>query len=108
MAYLDVYDLDTIKNEGREFVLEELGKQLESYSKPLCRCNECVCDMATLALNNVRPLYRHTLTGKIYTDETMNNDEEYSAEVKRAVTDAIEKIRTNPGHDGGPRPAPQV
>jgi competence protein ComFB len=106
MAYLDMYDFDGINNEGREFVLEELGKQLEAYKKPLCRCNECVCDMATLALNHVRPLYRRTLTGKMYTDEAMEQDQHYASEIKRAVSEAIEKIRANPGHEDGFRPAP--
>jgi hypothetical protein len=54
---------------------------------------EFVLDVATYALNHLRPIYSYTLLGKLYTE---NLDESYHEEVEKAVSAAILKIRGNP------------
>jgi competence protein ComFB len=98
MAFIDNYDFDLLTNEAETLVLNELETQLESYKGEICRCNECVVDMAAVALNTVKPLYRFSLLGSLYAAQAMN-EENYANSVQKAVSTAIEKVRENPGHD---------
>jgi competence protein ComFB len=61
MAFEDTYDFDLLKNEAEKLVLHELEGQLEALPGEVCRCNECVVDMAAIALNTVKPLYRFSI-----------------------------------------------
>jgi competence protein ComFB len=98
MAFTDVYDFDLLKNEAEQLVLHELEKQLEREGEELCRCNECVVDMAAIALNTVKPLYRFSLLGTLYAAQAMN-EQSYADSVQQAVAQAVEKVRQNPSHD---------
>jgi competence protein ComFB len=98
MAFIDNYDFELLVNEAEKLVLEELGGQLESFSGTICRCNECVVDMAAMALNAVKPLYRVSLLGTLYASQAMN-EESYAKSAREAVARAIEKVRKNPAHD---------
>jgi competence protein ComFB len=98
MAFIDNYDLENLANEAEHLVQEELGRQLESYEGEICLCNDCVVDMAAMALNTVKPLYRYSLLGALWTSSAMT-DEAYASSVKEAVSNAIEKVRKNPSHD---------
>jgi competence protein ComFB len=98
MAFIDKYDLENLANEAEHLVHEELGRQLESYEVEICLCNDCVVDMAAMALNTVKPLYRYSLLGTLWASSAMT-DEAYASSVKEAVTNAIEKVRKNPSHD---------
>ncbi|GMO35642.1 MAG: hypothetical protein Ta2B_15720 [Termitinemataceae bacterium] len=97
MAFLDAYDFENLSNEAERLVLEELAKQLECYPQKICLCNDCVMDMAAMALNSVKPLYRCSLLGTLYTAEAMQ-DVSYAKAVKKSVKLAIEKVSLNPGH----------
>ena len=98
MAFRNDYDFDLLENEAKRQVIEELGVQLGNEPDDICRCSECVLDMAAIALNAVKPLYRVSLMGALYASSTMN-DEKYAASIKLAVADAISKVVTNPAHD---------
>jgi competence protein ComFB len=98
MAFIDNYDLENLANEAEHMVQEELGRQLESYEGEICLCNDCVVDMAAMALNSVKPLYRYSLLGTLWASSAMT-DEAYASSVKEAVSNAIEKVRENPSHD---------
>jgi competence protein ComFB len=98
MAFSDNYDFELLKNEAEKLVLDELGRQLESYNGKICVCNECVVDMAAMALNAVKPYYRFSLLGTLYAAHAMS-EESYAAGVREAVSNAIEKVRENPAHD---------
>jgi competence protein ComFB len=99
MAFIDNYDFDLLKNEAENLVLNELGRQLESYEGEICTCNDCVVDMAAVALNSVKPLYRFSILGTLYTAQAMTDDASYSESIRNAVSTAIEKVRENPSHD---------
>ena len=98
MSLINNYDFDNLKNEAENFVLKELERQLEALSKPLCCCNDCVLDMAAIALNTVKPLYRVSLLGSLYAASAMD-EKTYASSVRDAVFRAIEKVRKNPSHD---------
>ena len=98
MAFITEYDFEHLKNEAENLVINELEHQLEDYPETTCRCNECVLDMAAIALNAVKPLYRVSLLGTLYTAHAMD-EETYASSVQDAVSFAIEKVIKNPGHD---------
>ena len=99
MAFIDNYDFENLKNEAENLVITDLGRQLDAFPETaICKCNDCVLDMAAMALNTVRPLYRVSLLGKLYT-ETAMNESEYATSVREAVFKAIEKVRKNPSHE---------
>ena len=95
---LDDYDFEVLKNEAETLVINELDRQLEAYSDPLCLCNDCILDMAAMALNTVKPLYRVSLLGTLYTATAMDQ-KAYATSVREAVFNAIEKVRKNPSHE---------
>jgi competence protein ComFB len=98
MAFIDDYDFDHLKNEAENLVIRDLGRQLETFPEPLCKCNECVLDMAAVALNAIKPLYRVSLLGGLYTANAMD-EKTYASSIRQAVFRAIEKVRKNPSHD---------
>ncbi|MDR0388744.1 MAG: late competence development ComFB family protein [Spirochaetaceae bacterium] len=99
MAFIDEYDFaGVLKNEAESLIIAELEKQLENYPAAICRCNDCVIDMAAVALNNVKPLYRVSLLGIQYTARAME-EPGYAVAVRNAVRQAIERVRKNPSHD---------
>jgi len=98
MAFIDQYEFEHLKNEAENLVLAELSRQLETCSEPSCLCNECVMDMAAISLNAVKPLYRVSLLGTLYTATAMD-EATYAKSIQEAVSAAIEKVRENPSHD---------
>jgi competence protein ComFB len=98
MTVFNNYDFDHLKNESETHIFNELAAQLEACPYEVCRCNDCIGDMAAIALNRVAPKYRWSLLGGLYTASAMN-DEEYRARVEEAVREAIEIVWNNPSHD---------
>lgn len=98
MVALDHYDFENLKNESETHVFKELAARLEAVPSEVCRCNDCLGDMAAIALNRVAPKYRWSLLGSLYTASAMD-DEEYRTSVENAVWEAIETVRKNPSHD---------
>jgi competence protein ComFB len=98
MGFVENYNFELLENESEKLVLKELEKQLESYEGIICRCNDCVVDMAAMALNVVKPFYRFSLLGTLYAAQAMD-DKSYAGSVKEAVSQAIERVHKNPSHD---------
>ena len=98
MAFSDEYDFDLLVNEAEKKIIAELEQQLDAYEGDICRCGECVIDMAAIALNEVKPLYRVSLLGSLYAAHAIN-ERSYAANVRNAVARSIEKVRKNPAHD---------
>ena len=97
MALLTVHDLDSLTNESEEIVHVEIERQLKQLPDYICTCKECLLDVMALALNSIKPLYRVSLMGKIYTDVAMS-DKTYATKVTEAVFKAIETVHKNPAH----------
>ena len=98
MAFKDTYNFDLLKNEAEKLVLHELELQLSALGPEVCRCEECVIDMAAIALNSVKPLYYFSLLGTQYAAQAMN-EQTYADSVQQAVAQAIVKVSKNPAHD---------
>ncbi|MBN2532958.1 MAG: late competence development ComFB family protein [Spirochaetales bacterium] len=96
MGIRDDYDFENLENAAEKLVFDELEKQLKE-NPPACTCQECILDIAALALNHVKPYYRVSLLGKLYANSAHMTT--YGEEVKKAVQDAIGKISGNPSHD---------
>lgn len=97
MAIKEEYNFEYLVNESERLVLEALEKRLEEDSdNKLCRCQDCILDIAALALNTVKPLYRVSLIGTLYAHAL--DSTEYAEQIHKAVDAAIEKIRANPSH----------
>ena len=97
MAFKDNYDFNLLKNEAETLVIREMEQQLKSEDE-ICRCNDCIVDIAAIALNTVKPLYRFSLLGTLYASQAMT-EQAYADSVKKAVIFAIKKVRKNPSHD---------
>ena len=94
MALDEKYNLDDLKNQMEDFVFTELEEQLDAIAdEDICKCNDCILDMACYALNNLTPKYRSSLMGSLYAK--VENDEEAET-VKKHVSDAVWKISQNP------------
>ena len=50
MAFIDSYDFENLKNEAENLIIKDLGRQLEAYPDPICKCNDCILDMAAWPL----------------------------------------------------------
>ncbi len=95
MAFKDEYEVDILVNEAERLVLEEMEKQLVDHEE-VCRCQDCILDIAALALNNLKPIYRSSLIGTLYAHALDESD--YHKEVELHVREAIFKISKNPSH----------
>jgi competence protein ComFB len=99
MTFAENYDFEFLKNESEKLVIEELERQVGALKDDeVCRCNTCIVDMAAMALNMVKPLYRVSLLGTQYVSRAME-EKMYADSLKKGVTKAIEKVRKNPAHD---------
>jgi competence protein ComFB len=98
MAFIDDYGFELLKNEAEQLVYGELEAQLAEADEGICRCNDCVMDMAAMALNNVKPLYRFSILGTLYAAQA-KSDQAYSDNIRQQVANAIAKVSSNPSHD---------
>ncbi len=91
------YDFTVLVNDTERIVLEELGKRLDTAeSERICICQDCVIDMATLALNSLKPMYHASLLGTMYAHAAESGA--MREDVKKAVMKAVEKVKNNPSH----------
>ena len=94
MALSEKYDLSDLTNQMEDFVFEELERQLDAIAdEDICKCNDCILDMACFALNNLTPRYRSSLIGSLYAKV---ESDEVRQSVNGCVADAVQKISQNP------------
>jgi competence protein ComFB len=96
VSLADRYHFDSLTNEAEALVIEEMSRQIPRH-RDLCRCEECILDVAAYALNKVRPRYRVSLLDTVFAEQQERSA--YLREVRRAVAEAILKVKTNPSHD---------
>ena len=96
MTFIEEYRLDEIKNEVEEFTYRELEKQLSQIpDEDICKCTDCVQDMACFALNQIKPKYTVSLLGSLFTKA---ETEALIQDIQTVVEQAVEKISQNPLH----------
>ncbi len=96
MGLKEEYDFENLVNEAENLVIKELESQIAGVPG-VCTCQDCVLDMAAYALNKVKPNYRVSLMGKLYT--SARDQGEHGREIKAAVEEAIRKVQANRAHD---------
>ncbi|MBN1697680.1 MAG: late competence development ComFB family protein [Spirochaetales bacterium] len=96
MGIREDYNFELLVNAAERLVQDELEKQLKEKEK-ICKCQDCILDMAAYALNKTKPYYRVSLLGKLYSESAAGS--EYGNEVKKIVAEAIKKIGDNPSHE---------
>jgi len=97
MSIEENYNFEYLVNETERMVLAELEHQLEQvWAADICKCEECVLDMAALSLNNLPPMYRVSLMGTLYAHSLQDTD--YGVKVKDKVEESIKKVAKNPSH----------
>ena len=89
------YDFGLLVNESEKAVINEMDKQIPEIK--MCTCETCILDIATMALNKVKPRYHVSLLGYMHTHSS--DKTKFAEEIKKAVTDAIKKVKKNPAHD---------
>lgn len=98
MALRDDYNFEYLVNDAERLVIDELERRLTADAEGrICRCQDCVLDMAAYALNSLRPAYRVSLLGKLYGEAL--SEAKFQEEVRTAVDKGIEVVRANPAHD---------
>lgn len=97
MAFKDEYNFSELKNETERYVFEYLEEALKA-DPSICRCEDCVLDMAALALNKAPASYTVSLLGKLYA-QAKEEDKEYIQKIRQAVSEAVAKVKANPAHD---------
>ncbi|HOZ70995.1 MAG TPA: late competence development ComFB family protein [Spirochaetales bacterium] len=91
------YDLSFLVNDAERMVLDELGRVLDTAEGDgICVCQDCVVDMAALALNSLEPRYHASLLGTMYAHAAESG--EYADQVRIAVAAAVRKVGRNPSH----------
>jgi len=85
---------DGLVNEAEALVAAEIPRQLDAHPG-MCRCEECLLDIAACALNDLRPRYRVALLDR----GGGAQDAAYAREVRAAVARAIARVQANPSHD---------
>ena len=87
--------------EGLKNLMENNVEQMINKFLPtmphICSCNDCRLDMATYALNRLRPKYARTSTGAVlHRFDTLSPQVE--AEILSVVISAMEIIGAHPHH----------
>ena len=96
MTFIEKYRLDEIKNEVEEFTYRELESRLaEIPDEDICKCTDCVQDMACFALNQIKPKYTVSLLGSLFTKA---ETEALIKDIQTIVSEAVDKISQNPLH----------
>jgi len=98
MSFKENYNLEFLINEAEHLVFDQLEIELDKEkNNKICKCQDCILDIASYALNNVKPAYRSSFTGVIYAQRL--HDGEYKKQIDSAVKKAIDKIKKNPSHE---------
>ena len=82
MALLKNYDFDSLENVNEKKVWNYIEKHLNDNPK-VCRCRDCILDIAAIALNSLKPAY-NVSTIHANQKSTGASDEEIKKAVKKA------------------------
>lgn len=89
--------MEGLKNIMEDDVEEQLNKLLPTMPN-ICSCEICRLDMATYALNRLKPNYVRTKTGALF-HKVNTSSTQAKTEILTAVVTAINVIGAHPHHD---------
>ena len=87
-------DLKNIMEDDVEYQLNQLLPTMPN----ICACEKCRLDMATYALNRLKPNYVRTNTGALF-HKLNTSSTQAKTEILTAVVTAINTIGAHPHHD---------
>ncbi|MDE7204226.1 MAG: late competence development ComFB family protein [Lachnospiraceae bacterium] len=89
--------MEGLKNIMEDDVENQLNQLLPTMSN-ICSCETCRLDMATYALNRLKPNYVRTNTGALF-HKLNTSSTQAKTEILTAVIKAIDIIGAHPHHD---------
>lgn len=89
--------MEGLKNIMEDDVEDQLNKLLPTMPN-ICSCEICRLDMATYALNRLKPNYVRTNTGALF-HKLNTSSTQAKTEILTAVVTAINIIGSHPHHD---------
>lgn len=96
-------DLDFIKNNlnnnTEELVIETMEELLvKEEFKDICKCKECILDIASYALNRLPAKYIYNTSDDLF-QKIAEFENEVNMDVKSTVKKAIKVVNNNPRHN---------
>jgi competence protein ComFB len=80
-----------------EMAVEHYFPNVKKSFPDICDCEHCTLDIKAIALNNLKPHYVVTESGRLWTKiEEMKP--QFEVDVMKALIDAIAKVSVNPRH----------
>lgn len=101
MSFKGEYPVESLINENEDCVFRTIENVLAS-GVDICRCKDCMLDVAAIALNNLKPYYRVFLVRPVHCDSEFI--EARLRKVEEEVRKAIEIVRLRPHHNKTSRP----
>ncbi|MCI9387386.1 MAG: late competence development ComFB family protein [Lachnospiraceae bacterium] len=89
--------MEGLKNIMEDDVEYQLNQLLPTMPN-ICACEKCRLDMATYALNRLKPNYVRTNTGALF-HKLNTSSTQAKTEILTAVVTAINTIGAHPHHD---------
>lgn len=96
MSFKDRYPVDTLINENEEYVFKVIDRLIDEESD-FCTCQDCILDIAAIALNNLPPRYRVFLVRPVHKDEEVIKAR--LKKVEEVVRNALNIVKNRPHHD---------
>lgn len=95
MSFKEKYPVESLINENVEEVFKTIDKVL-AEGEGFCTCQDCMLDVAAIALNNLQPNYRVFLLRPIHRDSEIVH--EHLEKVEEAVRSAVAVVKKRPHH----------
>lgn len=87
--------LPTYRNVMEEMVIEQIDKYIDKLG--ICKCQTCRNDLATLALNHLKPKYVNSEKGRLISvTDKMSYDN--ILEIVGVIAECAESVKMNPRH----------
>jgi competence protein ComFB len=103
MRFRDSYDTRDLHNMTEDAVFDAIPAAMSDHPE-MCKCQDCVLDVAAIALNNLPP---HYCVGKFSSMPTgvvglrhyvPEREKEITDRARTAVEEAINKVKDHPSH----------
>ena len=92
MAIIKSYDLDALENVNEKKVWNYIENYVNDHPK-VCRCRDCILDIAAIALNSLKPAYNVSVIHANQKPTGANIEE-----IKKAVKKAVKIVTKSPHH----------
>ena len=103
MSFRDSYNIGNLINVSEKLVFDAIDAVMPGHAE-LCKCQDCVLDVAAIALNSLPPRYR---CGKFVAlpknvaglrHHVPDEEREMVEQARAAVEAAIERVKAHPNH----------